>query len=90
MAARYVKDPDAVLDYGFDWSQWLSGDDTISASTWTVPSGLTKDSQVRSTTVTTVWLSGGTAGTDYEIVNSIETAEGRKDDRTMVISVRDR
>ena len=32
-AAKFIKDPDAVLDYQADWSDWL-GDDTISSSSW--------------------------------------------------------
>jgi hypothetical protein len=51
-----LKDPQAVLDYGFDWSKWL-GTDTISTSTWTVPVGITKDSDTHDTTTTTIWLS---------------------------------
>jgi len=27
----FSKDPDAVLDYSFDWSAWLGGSETISS-----------------------------------------------------------
>lgn len=77
-----TKDPNAVLDYSIDWSDWLDTD-TISTSTWTVPTGLTKGTDTTSTTVTTVWLSGGTAGTTYEILNRITTAGGRTQDKTV-------
>lgn len=30
------KDPAAILDYQFDWSQWLASCETILTSTWTV------------------------------------------------------
>jgi len=86
----FRKDPDAVLDYGFDWSDWLFDGDAIASSEWTVPEGLTKDSQSKSDTVTTVWLSGGSVGADYDITNHIATTDGREDDRTMTISVRQR
>ena len=33
----FVKDPDATLDYSFDWSPWL-GTDTISTSQWFIDS----------------------------------------------------
>lgn len=82
------KDPDAVLDYEFDWSDWLNGD-TIASSTWEVPSGITKDSDTSDDTSTTIWLSGGTAGQKYEITNSIVTAAGRENDRTMIVPVRE-
>ncbi len=89
MATSFIHDPDAVLDYEIDWSAWL-GTDTISSSTWTVPSGLTEDSSTNTTTTATIWLSGGTEGTRYEVVNHIVTAGGREEDRTIQIVVRER
>lgn len=77
-----TKDPDAVLDYEIDWSTWL-GSDTISTSAWTVPAGLTKDSDTNTTTTATIWLSGGTAGEVYELTNHIVTAGGREQDQTV-------
>jgi len=89
MPQAFEKDPQAVLDYAIDWSDWL-GSDTISTSAWTVPAGITKDSDSNTTTTTTIWLSGGTADTDYELINHIVTAGGREDDRTITIRVRQR
>ena len=86
----YVKDPDAVLDYGFDWSDWLQTNETIVASSWTVDTGLTKTDSSYSNTATTVWLSGGTAGEEYKAVNHIVTSDSREDDRTITIKVRQR
>ena len=92
--ASVTKDPDAVIDYKFDWTRWLAETttttDTISTSSWTVPSGLTKDSDSNTTTSTTVWLSGGTAGTAYQVANRIVTAGGRTADRTMTVYVQER
>lgn len=86
----FVKDPNAVLDYRVDWSAWLPEGDTIDTSTWTVPSGINKDSESNDTTSATVWLSGGTAGVNYQLVNRVTTAGGRTDDRTITISVREK
>jgi len=83
------KDPSAVLDYQFDWSAWL-GTDTIASSTWTVPTGITKDSSSNTTTTATVWLSGGTADTNYECANTIVTASARTDQRTLTIRCREK
>lgn len=81
------KDPDAVLDFGFDWETWLDGD-TIAASTWAVPSGITKDSDLFTAVgITAIWLSGGTLYEVYRLVNRITTAAGRKNDRTLVIKM---
>ena len=83
-------DPDAVLDYGCDWTAWLAGD-TITASSWTVSgTGLTIDSDSNTTTTTTVWVSGGTDGTNYDLTNHIVTDDGREDDRTLVLVCKSR
>lgn len=81
-----TKDPDSIKDYQSDWTDWLDGD-TIATSDFTVPSGLTRQSQSTTTTISTVWLSGGTPGRTYSIVHRITTAAGRKDDRTIKLSV---
>jgi len=88
--ANFEKDPSAVLDFTLDWSSWLASGETISTSTWTVPTGLTKDSSSNTATATTVWLSGGTAGQFYPYVNRIVTSQARTDERTIVVGVRDR
>lgn len=89
MTTEYTKDPGAALDYGIDWDDWL-GTDTIASSSWTVPTGLTQDSDSHDTTGTTVWLSGGTVGQFYLVTNHITTAGGRADERTIRIVVVDR
>ena len=91
MPARFVKDPDAVLDYGNNWAAWLSDvSDTIATSTWAAETGITIDSETETTTAATVWLSGGTVGDSYDVTNSIVTAAGRKDDRTITITIQER
>ena len=60
----FRKDPNAVLDYVIDWgTNYLASDETISTATWTEGTGITKDSDSKTDTTTTIWLSGGTAGT---------------------------
>lgn len=82
---RFEKDPQAILDYGVDWSDWLASGDRLIASTWTVPAGLTKDSDGFTDTATAIWLSGGTLGQVYTLVNHITTLAGRQEDRTLEI-----
>jgi hypothetical protein len=86
----FTKDPDAVLDYQIDWSDWLPEGDTISTSVWSVGAGLTEDSDTNTTTTATVWVSGGTVGSSYQATNHIVTAQGREEDRTIVIKVSER
>lgn len=94
-AESFVKDPDAVLDYVFDWRDWLSDTEIISTSSWTVETGLTQDGATNTDSTATVWLSGGTAGECYKITNNITTNGGnagvaRTDNRTMLIEVKER
>lgn len=72
----FVMTAGSTLDFVNDWSDRL-GADVIAASTWEIPSGLTKASESYGDTTATVWLSGGTAGSEYVIENEITTAAGR-------------
>ena len=99
-----TKDPDAVLDYKWDWAadtngstdpdatDWLASGETISSAVITVPTGITKDSDSLTDTSTSVtaWLSGGTAGTHYEVACKIVTSESRTDERTIKVHVKER
>lgn len=90
---KCTKDPDAILDYQINWATWL-GTDTIATTAWTLaPTGtgaLTKTTDTKTTTTATIWLSGGTANTDYTAACKITTAGGRTDERTLTIYVRQR
>lgn len=83
------KDPNAVLDYQIDWSDWLRAGDSIGDSEWIVPDGIEKDSDSFNSTTTTIWISGGTAGTNYAFTNRITTIQGRTQDRTVTIPVKE-
>ncbi len=88
---EFDHDPEAVLDYGLKLADWLKGD-TLSASSWFVPSGITEALPAPSftNTITTIWISGGTPGQFYDLINSITTAAGRKDDRTIRLNAKER
>lgn len=87
---EFLKDPDAVLDYTFDWSDWLADSETIATSAFTVATGLTKDSESNTTISAKVWLSGGSVGERYRITNRITTNQGRTDDRSALVRVSNR
>jgi hypothetical protein len=85
----FIKDPNAKLDYGVDWiSKGYLGTDIIVTGTWSVPTGITKVSESYTSGTCTIWLLGGTVGKSYDLINSITTAAGRLDDRTITILVR--
>ena len=79
------KDPDSIIDYGFNWAAWLATGETIASSVWVITSGVTADSDDNDTTTTSVTLSGGTVGTTYTLTNRITTSAGRTEDRSMFV-----
>ena len=84
------KDPDDVLDYVFDWSDWLETGETLTIAAWDVPTGLSNDDDNIGTTTATVWLSGGTAGETYTIGCTVTTSTGRVCERSCRIVVAER
>lgn len=90
MALKWpAKDPNAKKDFGLDWSDFLTTGETITLSTWEVPTGLTKHDDSISSAVCLVWISGGTAGQNYTITNSITTSGGRIDERSITLPVKE-
>ena len=87
---NFIKDPQEVLDYGFDWEDWLATGDTVDTSTWKVPTGITKDSDTKTDTTTTIWLSGGTVGSTYKLTNRIVTNDGRTADRSFYVRIQNK
>jgi hypothetical protein len=96
------KDPDAILDYTFDWSAWLD-DDSISAASPAIADSDTMTladetdhasipsagySIVGDTVI--VWLKGGAARDRAAVTCTITTDGGRTDDRTVYVRVRER
>lgn len=89
MAVSRQKDKDSTLDYQFSWGDWLV-DDTIIASSWVVPAGLTNSGSSFDDNNTVIWLSGGVLGEVYEVVNRITTlgtTQNRVEDRTLTIAI---
>lgn len=80
------KDPDEILDYLVDWSARLAGD-VISTSLWLVPTGIVRASDSHATATTTIWLTGGTLGKYYDLLNRIVTAGGRTMDQTIRLRI---
>ena len=92
MTSAFTKDPAAVLDYKWDWSDWLATSETIASHTIAAVSGITLDSSSITDTNTSVtaWYSSGTALTDYEVTCHVITSDSREDDRTVTLKVRER
>lgn len=86
----FIKDPNATLDFGFNWSEWLEGNESIYSYVITAASGITKVSDTNTTGSVIVWLSSGSPGVRYSIACRITTTGSRVDERTIKIDVRDR
>jgi hypothetical protein len=87
---RFRKDPDAVLDYWIDWSDWLNDDDVISQYSVLAQSGIEVDDDELLNNRVTLWLSGGSPGNVYEVTCRVTTALGRTDDRSIIIICADK
>lgn len=83
----FYKDVSDVVSYTMTWTSTLATSETISTSTMTPASGLTKDSESNTTTAATIFVSGGTDGIAYDVVNTITTNQGRTYQRTFKVKV---
>jgi hypothetical protein len=84
------KDPEAVLDYSIDWTDWLADvSDTISAATVTV-SGITKNTSTNTSVKVTAWLQGGVPAQMPSATYQIVTTGGRTDERTIYFNIKER
>lgn len=91
------KDPNEVLDYELDWANpeepRLETGETLLTSVWSVVVGDVEIDQVATDFtpqgLSTVWLSGGTAGVKCELLNRVTTSKGRTYDKSVLLRVRD-
>jgi hypothetical protein len=88
-----TKDPSDVLDYQFDISLAVAGNDGDSIATLDVtvepanPGDLTLNSASADGTMAVLWLSGGQAGIVYTITLVIATTNGRTIQRSILLPV---
>lgn len=86
-----TKDPNAILDYIFDWSDWLDENETIDSHQILVERGsVAVDRDERNGAQITVWLSGGNDQDTARVVCRITTSVGRVDDRSLWLSIANR
>jgi hypothetical protein len=84
-----TKTPSEKKEYCIDMSKEMAKtSDTITASSWTVPAGITELSRAFTDTTTIIWLTGGTVG-NYKLINVFSTAGGRTFERALTVKVRE-
>jgi hypothetical protein len=88
-----IKDPADILDYQFDVSPALVGNDgdaiqTLDATVSPAnPGDLTITSATADGPIAVFWLSGGQTGTIYTVTISVGTTNGRSIQRSILLSV---
>ena len=89
--AGYKKDPNATLDYTFDWTPYLTPIvDTIASVDFVTSAGLTKTSQSNTGTTATAFVSGGVVDATEKLTCRIVTTGGRTDERTIDLKILER
>jgi len=89
----FAKDPQAILDYSFDWDDnYLQMGETVSSSVWSVipTSELAIDSTLNTASTATATVSAGVSGHIYRLTNRIVTSLGRTEERSITMRVQDR
>lgn len=84
----HKKDPDATLDWIFDWNDWLSEFETITSVQFFLDPGISIDPVKgfnHTQKTATVWLTGGTESQVYRITCRITSSDGRIDDRSFTL-----
>lgn len=89
MARTLTKDPAEVVAVAIDWTNYLPSSVTVSSAAWTFPSGITKDSDSETTTVTTAVVSGGTAGDSYLLTCAVTGSDSLTYEQSIILRVQD-
>lgn len=66
-----------VIDYGFDWTDRLEAEETISSSVWSADAGLAVTAPQVDGLVTSAFVGSGVAGQRYQVRNTVSTSGSR-------------
>ena len=84
MGRFQVQDPSDTLTWSNDWTDFLTGGDSISSRVWTIDPDVSP-TLLSGITGATVTVAGLTAGTVYSLTEKITTANGVIAERSIVI-----
>lgn len=84
-----VKDPQAVLDYAMDWSDWLQDSEVIMSQNVTAE-GATVSGVYLIGNVVRWRLAGGQAGRTVPVKITVSTSLGQIDERTVFVPIQNR
>jgi len=86
----FLKNPSAVLDYYWDWTDWLLEGDAIDEVAFASTDELVVDSFIIAGGKITAFISGGDENTLGTVTCSIVTVEGREDSRVARFDIKTR
>lgn len=92
---KYIQQPAEVLDYDFDFSDWLPTQDKIASAAASVTSGPDTALVLGATLVDSTgkivkqWVSGGTNGATYEVQVTATTLGGRVKEAEFQIRIKE-
>lgn len=92
---KFYKQPAEVLDYEFDFSEWLADradsivSQTVVATAQSTGSAMTVSNVIQVAGVVRFFLAGGTEGVKYKITCTIVTTGGRTKQSEIMITVKD-
>lgn len=85
-----TKTPTEAKRFEIIWAARLDAGETISTSTWVLPTGITDSgATITGGNITSAILSGGTAGVRYTVTNRVVTSAGNTLESAFVVSVED-
>lgn len=90
--ASIIKDPNAVLDYSLDLTEWLGDTGDLVTALVTEAEGVTVESTSIQGAIVTAWVSGGVVGEAASVTFRFTTdsVPARTDDRTVHFKIRER
>lgn len=84
-------DPDARLDYTWDWTAFLADGETIASAEIIPADGITASDTDHDEATVTTWITTTLpAGQTHEVVCHMTTSAGRIDDRKIKLTIRER
>lgn len=87
---RFTKQPDEVLDYNVDYTDWFEErEDTPASETAVADAGITVGSVSRSGNVVKVVLAGGTSGQSYKVTVRLTTSTNIVKEADFIVRVQE-
>jgi hypothetical protein len=88
MENAITQGPNEAYEHAIDYTGVLGGDTILSSAWASAPAGLVHGLDSNTPSTATLWISGGVAGEDYTLTNTVITAGGRTFERWLTVRIR--